>query len=171
MGASQNVPAGVLSSDASMISLRQPWHKIQPAPTTFDFSYFETQIAAALAVRGDMQFLLLIQTGDGSRYFNGFKPTWLFTLLATNGVIDSTAVVTANSPTVTFSNSIFSGGDVGKRIFCSKLTNNVWAQMFEPLSAYIGVVNLPNSIGISSSPSSNVPLNALGSPPNPQQPS
>ncbi|MBA3352365.1 MAG: hypothetical protein H0U23_08085, partial [Blastocatellia bacterium] len=165
MGAGTPVPAAALSSPAiSAISLRVPWYTVQPTPVTFNFGYFTIEMINALSVNPKLKFLLLVQTGDTNRKFGGFKPTWLHTLLATDPKIDVNAVVTAGSPTVTFpSPSTITVGDVGKRVYLSSknATTGVWQEHFNPIAAYIGVRTSSTSIGISSSPSSNVPLNAL----------
>lgn len=59
-------------------------------------------------------------------------------------------VTTAGSPTVTSASAAFAPGEVGTLITGPGI----------PVPAYIGVRNSPTSVGLSSSPTVNVPLNA-----------
>lgn len=148
------------SANISMISLRVPWWRVQPSPIVFDFSYFTTEIAAALAVNPSMRFNLLVQTGDGSEFLNGFKPNWLFTLLSGTGnhVLSNCTAVSGLS-TVTCSATL-APGDVGKRVYVSGMLNDKLVDLVGE-TAWVGAVLVdPHQFTLSSSPSSNVPITA-----------
>lgn len=78
-------------------------------------------------------------------------PARSFVVLAGNSVTDG--VTTSGSPTVTSATAGFVPSDVGKPISGTGI----------PASSYIGVVNSATSIGLSSSATSNVPVNATAS--------
>ena len=90
---------------------------------------------------------LQVLKGVQSNLGNSF-PARSFVKLVGGSVTDG--VTTSGSPTVTSATAGFVPGDVGRPISGTGI----------PASSYIGVVNSATSIGLSSSPTSNVPVNA-----------
>lgn len=163
MGAGITVDVGVYSSPSvDAISLRKEWSLVNPDPITFDFSYFQNQMTTILAARPSMVFNLLVQTGGGSRHFGDFKPDWLFNLLADNPKQSFGGVSTLGSPNITgLLSGQFVSGDIGKQILAQYTLNGALFTPFQNLTpVYIGAVVSATVIAVSSSASSNVPVNA-----------
>lgn len=147
--------------DVDLISLRQDWADLEPTTGVYDFTYLDSQIK--LVAAANKKCIIRILTMGGSRTFGGHTPPHIFDTIGTaingfpqNRLTVTDGVTTNGSPVVTSTQLILTAADVFQPISGTNI----------PANSFVGIINdisSPASLGLSSSNTANVPVNATGS--------
>lgn len=147
------------NEDVAGVGLTVHWSDLEPtegnlAPGVLAYLVGEIKRAAAAGKTINLRI-----TGmGGSAFFGGDTPNWFFDAAgqatAGRGSRTGDAQLTNGSATVTSNKAQWTAADLHGRITC--------AVSGFPVTAYTGIVNAPNSIGLSSSQTANTPVNFTG---------
>lgn len=155
MAVSKNpIPASSLANPSvDMVSIGGSWDQLEATEGVYSFGGIVSEVQRAAAA--NKKVLIRVSTMGGSATFGGNTPDWVFDAIgaAPGGDLRSVTdgATTSGSPTVTSATANFATGiDVGQPI----------SGIGIPAGAYVGIVNSPSSIGLSSSSTSNTPVNA-----------
>lgn len=151
----QPIDAALLADpNVDGIGLNDHWFNLETAENTYDFTYLDGQIRRAAAA--GKKVTIRVSSMAGSASLGGNTPDWLFTVIGATAAGNPSAVpdgVTHGTATIDSATADFTSADLHSHITGTDI----------PANTYLGTILSTTSAKLSSSPTSQVDVNASGS--------